>query len=237
MEHLDRYADNAGIRLHYLESEAAPGALLAPLVYVPGMLSSADEFADEMDHFAPRRCLAISLRGRGKSAAPPAGYAFADHVSDLAAVIARAGLDRCCLMAFSVGVAYALGYACAHPERIGGLVLMDYPARYPHFTQDWAERAVARSSAHRVEERVVRALQRESEEIALWERLGALTCPALILRGGLPDSLLTAEQAQMYRRFLPSAEQVLFEDAGHALWAPDYQRFLWTIDRFLEALP
>jgi pimeloyl-ACP methyl ester carboxylesterase len=177
MDTLNRYADNAEVCLHYLDSQASPATSLAPLVYVPGMLGSAEVFADEVPHVAPRRCLAISSRGRGKSAAPPAGYAFADQVSDLAAVIAHAGLDRCCLMAFSVGVAFALGYACAHPERVQGLVIIDYAARYPQLTHEWAERAVARGATHRVEERVVHALWRESEEIPLWRRLGALACP------------------------------------------------------------
>jgi pimeloyl-ACP methyl ester carboxylesterase len=140
-------------------------------------------------------------------------------------------------VAFSVGVAFALGYACAYPERVRGLVIIDYPARYPQFTHEWAERAVARGSTHHVEERVVRALGRESEEIPLWGGLGALACPTLILRGGQPDSLLTAEQAQMYRRCLPSAEMVLFADAGHALWVPDYARFLRTVDGFLASFP
>ena len=73
-------------------------------------------------------------------------------------------------------------------------------------------------------------------EVLLWDSLNRIECPVLILRGGPSDSLLTTERAEMYRQDLKNVEIIVFEESGHELWKPDYNRFISTIQGFLQQL-
>lgn len=231
MQVLDRWADNDGVRLHYLES---PGASPGPeLLYIPGVLGTAEDFVSLMPHFQPSRCLSVSLRGRGKGESPNQGYTFEDQVADLEAVIATAGARSLNLLAFSMGVPLAVGYALRHPQMVHAMILCDYPARYPAFPPDWADRVSSGPLAGRATPVALRGLQRESRRAELWDQLGQLGCPVLVVRGGREGSRLSEEEADMYVERLPRTSIALFEDATHEVWEPDDMRFIGTVKRFL----
>ena len=92
------------------------------------------------------------------------------------------------------------------------------------------------SSRNDVKPRVVHAIQRESAEVLLWDSLENITCPVLILRGGILGSLLTVEGADRYQRHLLDSRVVVFENSDHNLSKPDYERYIGTIRTFLEEL-
>lgn len=98
------WVDNQGVRLHYIESNPDTPPTLSPLVYIHGAYGMAEKFLPEMEALSPRRCIAISLRGRGKSDAPETGYSFDHHISDIKALVNHLGLGHFCLMGWSVGV-------------------------------------------------------------------------------------------------------------------------------------
>ena len=100
----ERWANNKGVLLHYLDTGAFAAYNLVPIVFVPGALGSAENYVREMESLTPRRCLAVSLRGAGKSEAPEKGYTFEDHVFDIEAIIQESELNSFCLMAYSMGV-------------------------------------------------------------------------------------------------------------------------------------
>ena len=117
-----------------------------PVLCVPGALSPAESFRGLGLAMAsgdlggrPRRCLAVSLRGRGSSEAPPSGYALRDLVADIHAAAAVAGLaaDRAGHIGLgqSMGVPQAVRYALdvfgGYPAGgcLKGLALGDSPAR------------------------------------------------------------------------------------------------------------
>jgi pimeloyl-ACP methyl ester carboxylesterase len=133
---LDKWAENQGIRLHYLESDVVEASGV-PIVFIPGRLGSAEHYLEQMEALAPRRCLAMSLRGRGQSEAPSTGYTFTDHVADVEAVIADSGLEYFCLMAYSIGVPFGIEYAARHPQKAAGLILGNYPAHYRAISPQW----------------------------------------------------------------------------------------------------
>ena len=226
------WADNQGVSIHYLAAGDDPA--LTPLLYVPGSLGSAEAFTGEMERLFPRRTVALSVRGHGKSGAPGEGYRFENLVGDVATVAEAAGFSSFCLMAFSRGVPLALGYAVQHPHRIAGLILLDYPARYRKIPETWIAQATAFSP--QTPRHAVVGLQRESEHVSLWETLEVLSCPVLIMRGGLEGAALKREDAERYKQELPHAAIVTFEDAGHALWEPDYERFVKRVEGFLADL-
>lgn len=227
------WARSHDVHLHYLDSRTgAPGT---PVVFVPGLRGQADDFRRMIAALAPRRALALSLRGRGQSDTPDVGYTFAHHVGDVAAVIAQARLNRCCLVGHSVGVAYAIGCALERPEQVAGLVLAGYPAAYPRMTADWALH-VLETYPGAMRTKALLGVQQESEPVDLWPRLVELACPILVLRGGRESSRLDAETAQRYRLHAPQAQVMVFEDAGHRLWKPNFERFISVVRAFAERL-
>ncbi len=77
------------------------------------------------DALPGREVLAPDLRGRGRSRQLPAPYGMATHAEDLVAVLDALGLERVHLLGHSMGAFVALVMAHRHPDRVGGLVLVD----------------------------------------------------------------------------------------------------------------
>jgi pimeloyl-ACP methyl ester carboxylesterase len=165
---------NKGVRLHYLDCDREVCGLV-PIIFVPGALASAEVYASEMAALAPRRCIAVTLRGRGQSDAPETGYSFGDHVSDIDAIISQLGLSRFCLMAHSMGVPFAIACASHHPRSLAGLIIADYPASYPALEPEWVEQTLS-VVPPRARPHVIRGLQRESAEVLLWDSLNRMPC-------------------------------------------------------------
>jgi pimeloyl-ACP methyl ester carboxylesterase len=228
----DSWSLNGGVRLHYLDNASREAGGL-PVIFVPGLRGSAEDFQPTLEALAPRRALAVSLRGRGLSDIPEFGYTFGDHVDDLDAVIQQSALTKFCLFGHSLGVAYALGYALRYPDSVAGLILASYPAQYPAISADWVMRVMMRKSTE-MPVPVALGVQHDSEAISLWERLLEIQCPIMVMRGGKETSKLKPEIAQRYLEFAPQAELVTFEDSGHRLWVPNFDRFITTLNRFLR---
>ena len=68
MEWIDRGAYVGNVKVNYLESHNHDERLM-PVLYIPGALNDAEQSLDVLDAFYPRKRVAVSLRGRGKSMA------------------------------------------------------------------------------------------------------------------------------------------------------------------------
>lgn len=234
----DRWVANRGVRLHVLETGRAAQGRSAVLL-VPGVSGRAEDFLALMESLAPRRCAALDLRGRGRSDAPPTGYALEDHVSDLEAAAVGLRMRQFCLLAHSRSVAYALGYALGHGDRPTGLILLDYPAQHSRLPPGWADHFLRTTFlgtrvCDRIRARVVRQIQRESLDVSFWDQLGEIRCPVLVMRGSAKGSLLSAEDADRYRERLRSVQVEVFAESGHVPWEPDFPRFASCVRGFLE---
>jgi pimeloyl-ACP methyl ester carboxylesterase len=228
----ERWVTNGNIRLHCLESVAG-STLQTPLLIVPGVFGTADDYVDEMEGLAPRKCIAVTLRGRGRSDAPGDGYTLEDHVSDIAATVTQSGFQHPAIMGYAIGAAYAIAYATELPGSVAGLIIGDYPARYRALSEKWVSRALE-TMGERARPEVACALQRDSAQIPLWERLASLRCPVAIVRGGQANSMVTEEIAARYRESLPSAAILTIEANGHELWKPDFDTYIRVIRDFLS---
>lgn len=71
------------------------------------------------------RWVRYDKRGHGLSDAPPAPYAMADHVGDLAALLDHLAIRGATVCGLSVGGMIAQGLAVARPELVGRLILSD----------------------------------------------------------------------------------------------------------------
>jgi len=66
------------------------------------------------------------LRGHGRSERPESGYAVADHVADLEALITALAIEHAVqLVGNSFGGTLALAFAAAHPERVADIAVID----------------------------------------------------------------------------------------------------------------
>lgn len=234
----DRWVEHDGLRLHAVDARPASRRGDA-FVFVPGLGEAAEEHRPLLAALAPRRAVAVDLRGRGASDVPASGYDLDHHVGDLAAVVDALDLARLHLGAFSRGCGYALAYALAHPDRVASLVLADYRAHhvalFPGFADMWMSKQWrGRPMGDRLDRRVADGLEREATGRPMWDDLPGLDRPLLVVRGGRRSAVLDAAGADEYRRRAPRCEVVVFEDSGHDLWRPDPDRFARTIREFLE---
>lgn len=70
----EKWVANQGVRLQVLDSnEHISGRV--PVLFIPGAMGSAESFLTEMAALVECRCVALSVRGHGKSDAPESGIA------------------------------------------------------------------------------------------------------------------------------------------------------------------
>ncbi len=132
-----------------------------------------------------------------------------------------------------MGVPFAIEQVSTDTTRAKGLVIGDYAARSPAIRPEWVEQSLQRSDVNR---KAVVGIQRESSEIVLWARLQGIVCPVLVIRGGKLGSLLSKENADLYRQELRDVVVVEFDDSDHAIFEPSYERYIGTIKDFLDRL-
>ncbi len=134
-----------------------------------------------------------------------------------------------------MGVPYSIGFASRRPEKLSGLILLDYQARHPKYSVGWAERWASDPSIMDRPDRItaLRGLEKESSEVLLWENLDRIDCPVLVIGGGQPDALLKREHVDKYHQHLRNLEVIIFSDSGHNVSQPDFGRFITALRVFL----
>ena len=225
------WIDNDGVRINYVDSEI--NNQLTPLVFLPGALNTAQDFIEDLEAMAPRRCLSLSFRGRGESDTPAAGYSLDDHVSDIKAVMQQVQLQRYVIFAYSMSVPYAIEYAAKHPRSLAGLIVGDYPALLKRIPETWVSDVVKDFGKDKAQ--FASALQRESKDYKLWDRLEQFNFPLLLLHGCKDGTLLNTEHIELYKKHSKNIETVAFEESDHQLWIPDYEKLIKVLKNFMDA--
>jgi len=186
-----RFVDNAGVRIEYRVHEAeGVGAERTPVVFIPGMTGDASIWENNvalvraLDLAGPRKLVAISLRGRGASDCPDSGWTPQDHQSDIAAVIRAEKLGSYHLVAHSMGVAYAVGFALSRPrDEIRSFIAADYPPKVFQVNEEWASMVESIDPPLTFDPRMARHVLREQGSQDYAERLDELTMPMLVILG------------------------------------------------------
>jgi len=125
---VEGHVDVGDVRLHYIEW----GAPTLPHVL---LVHGWDGTAHYWDLVAPAladryHLVALTLRGRGRSDADPAGqYRFAEYGRDIREATRRLGLDRLSFVGASLGGMIALPYVAEHEAQVDRLVLVDIGAQ------------------------------------------------------------------------------------------------------------
>ncbi len=237
----ETWINNNGVNIHVIDSNPIAKQEL-PFVIVPGLSESAEDYLLLMESLSPRRCVAISLRGRGKSDAPQTGYKLEDHISDIEAVVKYLELSDMILMGFSRGVSYALGYALANPQVMKGLILGDYPAYHSELPPEWVPFFSSlppwrgKPLSERMKPHALKGLQKDSKLVLFWDKLHSIECPVIVIRGGKQGAVLTEEDGARYLEHIPNANLVVFEESDHNIFEPTLDKMISIIKGLFETI-
>ena len=116
------FADINGARLHYVDAGSGP-----PVLFVHGFPLDATLWDDQVASLArSHRCLAVDLRGFGRSAGPvPEALTMDAHASDLAELLDGLDTGPVALAGLSMGGYVALAMWELFPHLIGALALVN----------------------------------------------------------------------------------------------------------------
>jgi len=97
-----------------------------PLLLLHGFTGSSGTwlpFCEKWDRHSMMIC--PDLPGHGNTEAPddPERYSMENTIQDLCAILDKLGVERANVLGYSMGGRIALGFAAAHPGRVGKLVL------------------------------------------------------------------------------------------------------------------
>lgn len=252
------FVTSDGVRLHYHEAGAG-----RPIVFVPGWTMPGSIWRLQVAHFArTHRVIAFDPRGQGDSDVPIGGYTLERRARDIKELLDHLGAQPVVLVGWSLGVLESLAYIGANgTERLAAVVLVDNsigeeppPVFDPTF--------LARLQRERVKtiEGFVRGMYRRPQDDAYLRRIidASLRTPleasvallsypyprerwrALVYRIDKPLLYaVTARfkgQAANLKNNRPDAWIEVFDQAGHALFVDEAERFNSLLERFLGAV-
>lgn len=239
---IDKWAQNGSVKIHYITNQPNNSIDRTGIVFSLGIWEPAERAIPLLNSLKDRRGVAFSYRGRGKSDTPKEGYDLDSHISDLEAVIEEADMDKFCLLGFSRGVQYALGYALKHPEKLTGLILVDFP---PFQTKPsakfWIELVyLGRPLTDFTRPEAFEGMERESIVADFTKQLNKITCPVIIFRGvqdtnSIPSNL-SENDLKLYFDNMTNVREVQFHNSGHMIPDDETELYINTVNDFLEQL-
>jgi N-formylmaleamate deformylase len=153
------YCDAGGVDIHYLRT----GRARPPLVLLHGLAANGACWSPLARALEPDFDVVMpDARGHGTSSAPPGGYGYDDHASDVIGLIEGLGLAAPFLLGHSMGGMTAAVVASRLGNAIGGAVLAD-----PTFLSPQRQREVYESD---VAEQHRRRLRLDRDQVLAEER-------------------------------------------------------------------
>lgn len=238
MEYIEGFANNKGVNIYYIDN-GIKNSKKTPLLICPGLSECAKDYIKLINRITDRRCVALSFRGRGISDSPSSGYSLEDHISDIEAVVEELDLKEICVLGISRGVSYELGYCSLNPHKVKGLIITEYPPKHKRALNEWTEESIEIYNRNRefmsINYDVLKSIEKESENISFNTDLKKITCPALILKGNLKDSLLKDEDLSDYINNLGSQNILIkkFDDIGHSIQSENFEKLARAVEEFL----
>ena len=116
------YAEVNGTRLHIRQEGEGPVAL-----FIHGFPLDSSMWIEQLEDLGSlRRCIAVDLRGFGRSA-PVTGapLTMEQHAADLAAVLDLVSAEQADIIGLSMGGYVAMAFADMYPDRVRSLALID----------------------------------------------------------------------------------------------------------------
>jgi microsomal epoxide hydrolase len=244
-------------------SHPQPPAL--SILFVPGFTMPAWIWEKQIAHFSSRHRVAMDLRSQGESSKTGEGDYPVSHARDIKAVIDQLRLAPVVLVGWSMAVTEIASYVDQFGTNgIAGVVLVDGVAGIDPSSDDLKESVeflkslqsdrakqtsdFVRSIFNKPQpedylQRLIRASMLTPSDSAVAVGLAAFTTDNRpnLARIGTPVLIVGATQRllpafQQMQKTIPRAKLEFFDDAGHALFVDDPERFNALLDQFLSTL-
>ncbi|WP_019911951.1 alpha/beta fold hydrolase [Paenibacillus sp. HW567] len=227
------FVHNGPVVLHVLENGEST-ATRPSLLVISGLWEPAERAIPLLTHL-PGHVVAFSFRGRGLSSTPQAGYDLEDHLSDIAAVVAHCGLENYCVLGFSRGASYALGWSLQNQHQMKGLILVDQPPIHRSLSAEavdfWSGLVYMQVPILNFMRReAIEGLGRDAREVDFTAQLSQLKLPVTLFAGRNPaaeiPSDISDETLDKYTRYLSSFHVVEFMHSGHMIPDEEQQKYI-----------
>lgn len=235
------FVHNGPVKIHVLESGIASGK--TPSLLVIGGLWEPAERAIPILSGLSGHVVALSFRGRGLSSTPATGYDLADHLSDIDAVVKYCQLQNYCVLGFSRGASYALGWGLKNQQNMCGLILVDQPPIHikpsPGYVEFWSSLVyLGIPILNFMRHTALEGLEREALEVDFSSQLSQLQIPITFFVGRNKEakvqSEISDETLQLYTQAIPSCEVVEFLKSGHMIPDEEQQKYIAEIASFIK---
>jgi pimeloyl-ACP methyl ester carboxylesterase len=235
------FVKNGSVDLHVLEN-GAPSRQTPSLLVIGGLWEPAERAIPLLSD-VPGHVVAVSFRGRGLSSTPKSGYALGDHLSDIAAVVEHCRLQGYCILGFSRGAAYALGWSLQQQRNMRGLIVVDQPPVHqrpgPGYVDFWSNLVyLGVPILTFMRRQALEGLERDAAEVNFYPHLSQLRIPVAVFVGrnkaasipsDLPDTIL-----RCYTGAVPSCEVVEFYRSGHMIPDEEPQKYVTEVAAFMK---
>ena len=236
------FVNNDGNLIHVIESGVRKSD--APSILIVGGIWDSAERAIPV-HNLDRHVVSFSFRGRGLSSMPEKGYTLEDHLTDIEKVVDASGLTHYCVVGFSRGAAYTLGWYFKNSKNIMGLILVDQapihrqiPEKSLEFWCNMNYRGVPVKNYMRNE--AFEGLSKEAIEHDFTDELESITVPVRVFYGTSTktdiSSNLPSEVIETYRKRIKKIDFVAFENSGHMIPDDEPEKYVAEIERFVKEL-
>ena len=252
------FTTSDGIRIHYLETGQGRA-----IVFIPGWTMAADIWQAQIDALSGKyRVIAMDPRSQGDSDKPVEGNYPARRARDVKELVDHLKLEKPVLVGWSMGVPELLSYVEQFgTDNIGGLVLVDgmvkipaeMAATFPAFvngfqvdrrkaTDGFVKSMYAKPQRPEYLANVTEASLKTPTNSAMALMMGMLARPdwsAILPKlAAIPVQYhfepYLQNQADIVKEKLPSAKIARYDDAGHALFVDDAERFNGALREMMD---
>ena len=253
------YARVGSNRIHTMTGGKGP-----PLLLIHGLATRGEDYALIMPSLGKHHSLYVpDLLGFGASDRPNIDYSVSDEAEMVRGYLDAMHVERCDVMAASMGGWIALKFAANHPERVRRLVLIDsagfaYATTMTESTWTPSNAAEMRALIALQTDRVkwvpgfvMRDLLRQNRDHAwilrrafrsmmtgrdlLKGHVQRVTMPVLLV-WGRHDRIVPVSVGEEMQRELPNAKLVAFPGCGHLAVVECRDRVLPAVERFLASV-
>lgn len=234
---------NESVALHVLENGVASPDVPS-LVIICGLWEPAERAIPLLSGLS-NHVIAFSFRGRGLSSTPQAGYDLEDHLSDIEAVVKHCQLENYCMLGFSRGASYAIGWSLQNQRNMKGLILVDQPPIHRSVTAKvvdfWCNLIYLQVPVlNFMRQEALEGLGSDAREVNFSERLPQLQIPVSLFVGRNKEadipSDISDETLFLYTQSLPNYEIVEFLQSGHMIPDEEQQKYITEVDLFLKKI-
>ncbi len=128
----------------------------ASLVLIHGFTDNSTMWYNQVPVFAERfKVLAYDVRGHGKTRTPEGGFSMKLFADDVHALLRALGIEKACVLGYSMGGRIALQFALEYPEMTSGLV--------------FANSGVMGSDVQPTEEQIAELVERRKQMVEMFE--------------------------------------------------------------------